>query len=137
MRPTIGIVVSGQAVGIAAAVPFLVVGERDPLGHLEQCERAARQHLAADRRVGLHLLELCVGQLARLAEDRVGKGDLADVVQRRRQPDQPDLEPGTPRLLGDRDRQIADAARVLAGVVVAELGCWIYRVLSLVFDHVR
>ena len=114
--------VAGQAGGVAAAVPLLVVGQRDLLGHLEQRERAAGEHLRADRGVGLHLVELLDGQLAPLAQDRVGDRDLADVVQRRGEADQLDLGGGQPQVLGDGDRQVADAARVLAGVVVAELG---------------
>ena len=41
----------------------------------------AAENLRPCRRVQLHLLELGGGELARLVEDVIGHGDLADVVQ--------------------------------------------------------
>ena len=99
-----------------------MVGQRALLGHLEQCERAAGEHLRADRRVGLHLRVLRDGELATLGEHRVGDSDLADVVQRRREPEQLDLVGGQSQALRDAARQHADAVCVLAGGVVVQLG---------------
>ena len=55
--------------GVAAAVPALVVGERDFLGQPQQRELAARQDARADRRVRLDDLELLRRELADLEED--------------------------------------------------------------------
>ena len=112
----------GQAGRVAAAVPALVVGDRDLLRHPDERERAPGEHLRADRGVGLHVLVLVVGQLAALGEHRVGDGDLADVVQGRGELDELELRVGQPEALGDLDRQVADPMRVPAGVVVVELG---------------
>src|ERR1039458_1983734 len=87
---------ASKAAGVASAVPALVVGQRDALGHDKQRATAAGQDLGADRRVRLHLLELPVTELARLEQDRVGNSDLADVVQRRGAPDQLNLLVGQP-----------------------------------------
>ena len=82
-RPASGIVVARQAVGVAGAVPALVVGARDLLGGLEQLRLAVREHARAEHGVRLDDLELLVGEAAGLEQDRVGDRDLADVVQRR------------------------------------------------------
>ena len=59
MRPASGIRVADDAV-VAAAVPSLVMAERDFLGEPQKGEAAAREDARADRRVGLHERELFV-----------------------------------------------------------------------------
>src|SRR4051794_12482100 len=70
-----------QAVRVAAAVEALVLAADDASHRAEARDRS--QDALADDRVGLHDLELVVGQLGGLVEDVVGDGDLADVVQQR------------------------------------------------------
>ena len=81
-----GICVPRQAVGIAVAVPALVVVAGDRLGRGHQLRLAAREHARAQHGVGLDHLELLLGQPTRLEQDRVRDRDLADVVQRARRP---------------------------------------------------
>jgi hypothetical protein len=70
-----------QAIGIAAAVPALVV-VADDLAHPAE-KGHGRQNLLAHHRVALDDLELLRGQRPRLVEDRVRHRDLADVVEDR------------------------------------------------------
>ena len=110
---------AGEAVGVAAAVPALVLvadGGRDVA---EPRQRA--QDALADDRVLAHELPLVVVELAGLVQHVVGDADLADVVQHRDGLDlghRPRLEPEPVR---DGDRQVADGVGVLAGVAVAGL----------------
>src|SRR3954447_19404776 len=108
-----------QAVRIPAAVPALVVMARDRLRGLQQVRPAVGQHARAEHRVRLDDLELLVGQLAGLEQDRVRDRDLADVVQRRRAADPPDLAVAHPQPAREPRREMADALGVLVGVVVA------------------
>ena len=85
-----GDVLTLEAAGVAPAVPLLVVVVGQVHGLLEVARGALGDHvhrpgddLAAGGGVGLHDLELLVGQLAGLVEDGVGHLDLAHVVQRR------------------------------------------------------
>lgn len=86
-----------ESVGISLALPPLMVIAADvpgitqvfPVAHAVQL----LQHAAADGGMGLHHLEFLRRQLARLVEDSVRYGDLADVVQRGGGGDNGDLPP--------------------------------------------
>ena len=69
---------AGEAVGIAAAVPALVVVADDlgDVGHRLVDLEDRRSDLA----VAPHLRHLLVGETARFEQDGVGDADLADVV---------------------------------------------------------
>src|SRR4051812_48409306 len=54
------------AVGIAGAVPALVVRDRDLFGQLEDRPGGARENLRSDQGVALHQLELGSGETAGL-----------------------------------------------------------------------
>ena len=111
-----------EPAGIAAAVPALVMGERDLLGHHQELVGTAREDASADRRVQLHGREFVGGVLAGLQQQVVGDADLADVVQPGRLSDQR----GLGRLEPEREREqlarAADPLGVLARRVVAVLG---------------
>ena len=79
MRASSGICVAGQPVGIAGAVPALVV-VADRRRRVAQAGDAAG-HLLADLGVRAHERLLGVGQRPGLASIAVGDRDLADVVQ--------------------------------------------------------
>ena len=73
--------VAGEPVGIAAAVPALVMRPDD----LDACvleEVDAADHLRAEHGVRLHQPPLGLAQRARLQQDLVRHADLADVVQK-------------------------------------------------------
>ena len=70
-----------QAAGIAGAVPALVVGAGDRLGHLDERRVRAREDLGALRRVRLHDPPLVRVESAWLEQDVVRDSDLADVVE--------------------------------------------------------
>ena len=82
--------VAGQSSRIADAIPLLLVRQAISLASSRKSTGVAQlplgllDRVAAERRVGLHDLELFRRQLARLEQDAVGDADLADVVQRRR-----------------------------------------------------
>ena len=115
--------VVGHAAGrVPGAVPALVVVQGDLGGELDERRAAARQDLGAHGGVRLHDVELFGGQRARLQQDRVGHGHLADVVQAAGQPELRGPVVGLAQLVGDLGRHVADADGVLAGVGVAELG---------------
>ena len=71
--------VAREAVRVARAVPALVVVADDELALAEEVDVA--QDLRADHGVAAHQRVLLLGQRAGLEQDRVGHGDLADVVQ--------------------------------------------------------
>jgi hypothetical protein len=74
-------VLAGEPVGVAVAIPTLVLGAH---GRREVGERADRAHdLRADRRVLAHHVPLRRGKAPPLLQDRVGHADLPDVVQQR------------------------------------------------------
>ena len=112
-------VLAGQPVGVAVAVPALVVVAHDELGLAEEVDVA--QDLPADDRVALHQRALGLVERLGLEEDRVGDRDLADVVQQEAELDL--------RVVGQRQRRRArdlqavggDALGVLARVGVARL----------------
>ena len=111
-----------EPVRIAAAVPALVVGERDLLGHHQQLVGAAREDPRADRRVQLHRRELLGRVLAGLQQQVVGDADLADVVQPRRVADERRLGWIHAELEREQLARPADPVGVLPGRVVAVLG---------------
>src|SRR5260370_15632662 len=79
-----GNVLAGESVGVACAVPALVMRSND-VGHLGECPADLIQNLAANFRVFAHLYPLFVGERAWLAQDDVGYADLANIVQQRAQ----------------------------------------------------
>ena len=93
----------------AAPVPALVVVQH-PRRHGLDVER--EQHPVADRRVTLEHVLLAPRERARLAQDLLGHGELADVVQPAREPDQLDLLLGQAQTRGDPGGEIADPGRV-------------------------
>ena len=108
-----------EAVGIAAAVPALVLR---PHGGREVGERADRvDDPRADRRVLAHHVPLGGGQAAGLAQDRVGHADLADVVQQRDLADRGGVVGVHPQLGGDRQRELEHRLGVLGGVVLTRV----------------
>src|SRR5919109_163366 len=111
--------VAAEPVGIAAAVPALVVvaDERD--------RRAEAAELADDRRavdrVPLDRLELLRGQSRGLREDRVRHGELPDVVEERGVAEHVEALRRKPELLADRERDRLHALRVSGGIGVLGL----------------
>ena len=81
--------VAGQPVGIAAAVPALVLVADDPRDRAHAGDRA--QDPLADHGVLAHDLPLARVERAGLVEDLVGDPDLADVVKERGRADVLDL----------------------------------------------
>jgi hypothetical protein len=73
--------VAAETVGIAAAVPALVMMPDDRGESARQGERSADSF--ADHRMAPHDRPLVIGKLARFRQDRLGDSDLADVVQER------------------------------------------------------
>ena len=110
-----------QAPRIAAAVPLLLVAERDGRGHVQDRGGGAPHEPVALLGVGLDDRALLRRQRAGLQEDRVGDRDLADVMERSGV-----FEPLAelcvhPDVLSEQDREAADALDVRAGVLVPEL----------------
>ncbi|HEY0782783.1 MAG TPA: hypothetical protein VGE98_10030, partial [Thermoanaerobaculia bacterium] len=105
----------GQAVRIAAAVQPLVMA-----AHAGQHARVGerRDDLRAVDRVPLHRLGLRRIELRRLAEDAVGDDDLADVVERRGEPQVLHGLAVEPELEAEQLRVADDALDVAAGVRV-------------------
>ena len=112
---------AGEAARVAAAVPLLVVAERDRRGHVEDRGGGAAQQAVALLGVGLDDRALLGGERAGLQQDRVGDRDLADVVQRRGVAHQLAELAVEADLLGEQRREAPDALDVRAGVLVAEL----------------
>ena len=80
-----GDVITGNALGIAAAVPPLVVVVTDVVG-IAQVFLVGQivqtfQNVTAGEGVGLHDLPLHLGERAGLVQDGIGDGDLAYIVQ--------------------------------------------------------
>ena len=73
---------AGDAAGIAAAVPVLVMTSHDRHDRIRKVDE--RQNVGADIDVPLHLLELGRRQFAGLVEDVLGYRQLARVVQKGR-----------------------------------------------------
>ena len=110
-----------EALRVAAAVPALVVAERNLLGQLHERGARAGQDARADRGVGLHRRPLGRVELARLQQDVVGDADLADVVQRAGVAQQLGLLGVMPDLAREPLAEPAHALDVHAGLGVAPL----------------
>ena len=78
-REPSGIVLARERIGVAAAVPPLVARPHELCDILER--GGGEQDALSDDRVTADELPLLVAERARLAQDRVGDPDLADVVQ--------------------------------------------------------
>ena len=124
-----------EAVGVAAAVPPLVVRPRHLDAHSQELVgRMAFEHLGervgAERAVPLHLAELLRGQLSGLQQDGVGNADLPDVVERRRLEEVVDegarqvlrVQSHLAHPLGQHPAEGLHPLDVLPGVVIAGLG---------------
>lgn len=99
-----GGVVAHQPVGIAAAVPALVVPAADLVAELLELGVAgvgeALEEFGPRQGVAFVGLELLVGQVLLLLEQPLGQRDRADVVQRRRHGDGRHVGGGEPVLVG-------------------------------------
>ena len=113
---------AGQAGRVAVAVPALVVGAGDLLGHAHDVRARARQQLGADRRVAAHELAVLGRERAGLQQDGVGHADLAHVVQQARVAQRLGLGRGHAQLQPEALAHAADALEVQAGLLVARLG---------------
>src|SRR5690606_4830273 len=82
------------------------------------CSGAATQQVISDLWMLAHECGLLRGQRAGLHQQRVGHGDLADVVQRRCQLDHPHFFLEQPQVLGDQPRHAGHALEVGAGARV-------------------
>src|SRR5216684_5783566 len=108
--------VGGQAVGIAAAAPLLMVvfharDDVDELGHAAHDGRSFGG-------MSFHHLELVLAQRAGLAQDPVVDTDLADVVQQGADAEVAHLLFAEAEVLSDADRVARHALRMAAGVRV-------------------
>src|SRR2546423_5930555 len=114
-----GNVLAREPVRIAGAVPALVVVADDRDGFAETAE------LADDPRalggVRLHLRVLPVVELARLDQDPVGNGDLADVVEEGPESQRVQARGRELELLPERERDLLYPQRVAGGVRVLGL----------------
>ena len=97
---------AGEAVGIAAAVPALVL-----VPHRLRDVAEARQRLQdplADDRVLAHQVPLGVVERPGLVQDRVGDADLPDVVEQRAGLDLGERRAVETHRPPDRDRELVD-----------------------------
>src|SRR5947209_4443480 len=95
-----------QTVWIAVTVPALVVVEH-PVRDPADTERV--EHAEGDLGVPLDDLALCLAEGVGLAQDLLGDGDLADVVQDPGEPDVLDLLSGETEPCREPRRKLADA----------------------------
>ncbi len=112
---------AGESARVAAAVPPLVVTGGDHRRHLQHRRAAASEQARPERGVAFHHVVLLRGQVSALEQDVVGDGDLADVVQRGRLAQTPDLLRAHSQTRADLRRKHSDSLRVLKGAVVAVL----------------
>jgi len=108
---------ASQAVGVAAAVPALVLGPDHGREVRERVHR--RDDPLADLGVAAHVVALALGEPARLAQDGVADADLADVVQEGGGLDVVEVARRHAGLARHAQRQADDRLGVLAGVAVA------------------
>mmetsp|Transcript_1095 Transcript_1095/g.2972 ORF Transcript_1095/g.2972 Transcript_1095/m.2972 type:complete len:318 (-) Transcript_1095:2694-3647(-) len=111
---------TGEPMGIAAAVELLVVVQCDVERHLGHPD-ALLEQLVAMFRMGSHHLELFVGQRARLVQHVQRHLHLADVMQQPGQAGLADLFLRVAKLARQADHQRADGHGMHIGVVVAGL----------------
>ena len=107
---------AGEAVGIAAPVPALVLvtdGESD----VRESGQLPQDPLA-DRGVLAHEIPLLVVQGARLVQDRIRDSDLPDVVEKRPGFHFCERSPLEPECRSDGDRQITNDIRVLTRIAI-------------------
>ena len=112
-------VLAAQAIGIAEAVPALVVVADGGNGVLERGD--PRHDLGPAVHVLPHDRRLGAVERARLREDRVGHPDLPDVVEEGRRRERSELLGRKAELAADRERDAAYALRVTGRVRVAGL----------------
>jgi hypothetical protein len=74
---------TGQAVGVAATIPWLVTRSHHRQDRLQEGDRG--QDPLADLGMAFHLVPLFGRELARLADDLAANADLPDVVEERRE----------------------------------------------------
>ena len=111
MREPSGIVLAGEAVGIAGAVPALVVVQH-PVRHRLDAE--ALEHPVGDLRVALDDEPFGARQLAGLLEDLFRDRELAEVVQ----------AAGEARQL-DLGRRAASSCSAIAPAIAATRSEWL------------
>src|SRR5689334_19947407 len=105
--------IAAQAVGVAAAIPALVVVADDRPERRAPGEGQADP--LADDRVAPHLGPLPVGQRAGLGQDRVADPDLADVMEHRPEHDGPELERIDRHVLAEAMGEAREALAVVLG----------------------
>src|SRR2546425_7256847 len=108
--------VAAQTIGVASAVPTLVVAAHHGDDVLEVGQR--REDLRADDDVLLDVLELLRAERALLVQHRLAGADLSEVVQPAGDAHVLHVLVADPQLRGDRGRQIGHARRVPAHVGV-------------------
>ena len=106
-------VLAGQAVGVPAAVEALAAGAHERRHGLEAA--GAQEDALGDDRVVAHVVALLGGQLAGLAQQRVGEGELAQPAELRGEADVRALERAEAHALGDGLGQLGGAQGVVAG----------------------
>src|SRR5690606_31876218 len=110
---------SFQAVRVAAAVPLLVVVERDRERRAQEVDRT--QQLDCVGRMALHDFPLIRVQLAGLEQDRVRHAHLAYVVKQRTASDMHEFVPWYPHALGQGDGHVRHAAAVALSLLVPQV----------------
>ena len=114
-----GDILAAEAAGVAGAVEELLVGEDDLGGVAEKGD--ASEHVVADLAVGAHDLLFLVVERAGLAEDAVGDGHLADIVEKGGAGKDGEIFKLDAHGLGDGDGGGGDALTVPLGFGVAEV----------------
>ena len=117
MRAPSGIVLAGQPVRVAAAVPALVARAHEARHGPQRWSR--EQDALADDRVPAHEAPLGLVERPGLLEDRVGDGDLADVVELGGVRDVVELLAVHPQLAADGEREVGRTAQVHVQVGLA------------------
>src|SRR5688572_978603 len=92
---------AGNSIGIARAVPPLVVAPRNSLAKSYELGSTLLEHLRADGRMGLHHRAFFRSERTRLEENRIRDPYFSNVVQRRSTPDQLYRGGIEPQSLGD------------------------------------
>src|SRR5499427_982012 len=107
---------AGKPVGVAAAIVALVMVADDQRAVGEELERG--HDLGAGERVPSHHAPLVVGERTGLAQDALGYGDLAKVVEESRVRDGRRLPAPAACRLGEPTREGGDTIRVTSRVLV-------------------
>jgi hypothetical protein len=114
---------AAQPARVAAAVPLLVVGERDDRGALQQLVFMLPDDLVTDGAVAAHDIPLFLVQRARFEQYAVGDADLSHVVHGGRMEDELGLSAGKTVFQGDQLGITAHPDNMQAGLVVLEFRC--------------